>query len=401
MNQVSEVRSGRNPWLLAFCVLLVAFLAIPDPGSSIATRHDREAEQYLSLGEQFPAVGKVGLKGGDGTLIAPQWVMTAGHVARGMTRRTKGDFKVYFNGDQDVYAVTQVIVHPEFAAMGAHDIALLKLDRPVEGIAPAALYPANDELKKQIVIVGHGDSKQGTGGDWVRGGQRQAATNEVDEISDFYIMFDFDAPPEGTDLEGTAGPGDSGGPAFIMVDGQPKVAGVSSLGAPGENGPGTYGAMEHYVRVSAYKDWLAKTMQAPPAEKFVNIEDDPKKADKRGGPVIRKGGRVVRGGPGSGPRPGVRIGATDRVDEIGLIFANRNGKMQMVGKVDPWVPAQLNALNLRPPATVHSVNGVEVSSTEEFRKVFDAIGKGEELALVFHHNGETKQATLKKPKKKR
>lgn len=43
---------------------------------------------------------------------------------------------------------------------------------------------------------------------------------------------------EGTDLEGVGGPGDSGGPALLELDGRVLVAGVSSAAS---SPPGQYG----------------------------------------------------------------------------------------------------------------------------------------------------------------
>ncbi len=363
------------------------------PEECIAIRHDRDDADYVALGEQFPSVGKVG-RGGDGTLIAPQWVLTAGHVARGMARRSGGAFPVFFAIDDGEveYAVSQVIVHPDFVPMGGHDIALLKLDRPVEGIAPVALYTAHDEQGKPIVLVGHGDTKSGNGGEWVVDRKKRGATNEIDRVTDGHITFTFDAPPAGTELEGTAGPGDSGGPAFILVDDQPHLAGVSSLGQPGAKGPGTYGAIEYFVRVSTHHDWITETMQNPPAERLVNVENAEGESD--GAVVVREGptrrgaaGRVGRGGPAGPPA---------HVEGLGLLMIERNGAIQMVGRIDELVPPELNALNLRPPAQLRTLDGTAVTSLADFQARYNAIAPGTELVLMFDHNGEKKEARMTK-----
>jgi secreted trypsin-like serine protease len=90
-------------------------------------------------------------------------------------------------------------------------------------------------------------------------------------------MFRKPDDPRTTPLEGISGPGDSGGPAFITVNGKPCIAGVSSNqrielsgpppkdGSPGGNGEdvqGRYGVTEVYTRVSKYVSWIRQTMSA-------------------------------------------------------------------------------------------------------------------------------------------
>jgi secreted trypsin-like serine protease len=71
------------------------------------------------------------------------------------------------------------------------------------------------------------------------------------------LVFRFDAPPGGTDLEGISGPGDSGGPALIERDGRWQVIGVSSgQDANATSREGVYGVTEYYTRVSSYLSWL-------------------------------------------------------------------------------------------------------------------------------------------------
>jgi hypothetical protein len=87
------------------------------------------------------------------------------------------------------------------------------------------------------------------------------ATNKVTQALENYLTFSFDAPPQAMDLEGISGPGDSGGPALIEVDGKTFVVGVSSANDDrGAAGPCRYGSTEYYARVSAVAGWIEKTM---------------------------------------------------------------------------------------------------------------------------------------------
>lgn len=57
-------------------------------------------------------------------------------------------------------------------------------------------------------------------------------------------------------------PGDSGGPALVQHDGDVFVVGVSSTQSTRATGgrEGVYGVTEYYVRVSAYADWIDRTI---------------------------------------------------------------------------------------------------------------------------------------------
>ena len=63
-------------------------------------------------------------------------------------------------------------------------------------------------------------------------GQLRAATNRIETTSKFWLTFLFDHPdsnaPGLTQYEGISGPGDSGGPAFIMHGDTVFIAGISS-----------------------------------------------------------------------------------------------------------------------------------------------------------------------------
>ena len=118
------------------------------------------------------------------------------------------------------------------------------------------LYAGNDETGAIATLVGHGDTRTGRGGSWSSDFVRRAATNRVETARSGRLVFRFDEPPDATDLEGTPGRGDSGGPALLRVNGQYHVAGVSSAGTDGRYGPATYGAEDHFTRVADYLDWI-------------------------------------------------------------------------------------------------------------------------------------------------
>ncbi len=140
---------------------------------------------------------------------------------------------------------------------------MLKLGASVTGIDPIALYRESDELGKRITFVGWGDTGTGMSGPEGADGTRRGVHNVVSSVNNDWIHFLFDAPPEGDDLEGISGPGDSGGPALLEVDGQLFILGVGSSNDDfGQGIPAcTYGTTEIYARVSAHRAWIEETIK--------------------------------------------------------------------------------------------------------------------------------------------
>jgi hypothetical protein len=236
-------------------IALLGFtLAIVQP--AIIRRGDREDAKYLAAGARYSAVVALG-RAGDATLIAPQWLLTAGHVAAAVRNRASVTI-----GGRD-YPIARVVVHPEWRELGPHDVGLVQLARAVDGIAPIALNRSATERGAIATLVGHGGAGTGDSRARTEDGRARAATSRVDSVSAAWLYFSFDAPPGGTDLEGAPGPGDSGGPAIVTVNGSNFVAGVSSAGFDGRNGPGSYGAVDVFTRVSTHAAWIDSAMASP------------------------------------------------------------------------------------------------------------------------------------------
>jgi|GEM_PF-254438 len=234
-------------------LLLILFSFLSNNSDAIIIRHDRDDTRYRALASKYPQACLVGRD--VGTLIAPQWVLTAAHVAQSKRKDTS---KIKIENRE--YSIEQIYLHPDWRDGEAHDIALIKLASPVLNIEPAHLYTDHDEAGKQVVFVGFGGFGNGLTGPTTDDGIKRAATNKVDSVDADWLRFTFNDPATATDLEGISGPGDSGGPAFIERDGKLFVAGVSVFGEPGRQGRGTYGAKEAYTRVSQHIDWLSKTV---------------------------------------------------------------------------------------------------------------------------------------------
>lgn len=233
------------------------------PASALVGRDDIDDAAYVNAAvEGYDFVAAIPSLGGQpnlatGILIAPQWVLTAGHVADGMQAQGFSTVRLDRN-----YQVDNIIIHPEFYGEDEPnlmmDIALLHLTEPVEGIEPVALYRGSDENGQHITLVGYGDLGDASTGPSGSDGRARAGENIVDATLETIIAFRFDAPPAALPLEAVSAPGDSGGPALITQGEQLFVAGVSSSqDEEGGNGhPGSYGVIEYYVRVSQLADWI-------------------------------------------------------------------------------------------------------------------------------------------------
>lgn len=256
----------------------LAFTLPCSPCLGIIIRDDRLDSSYLALAADanYDPVGAwVNGSGysGSGTLIAPDWVLTAAH---NLITSSSGTFTI--NGA--AYASTEVILHPSYQSanqFAGNDIGLVHLSTPVTGVTPAVLYNGSDELNRMAVFVGFGLKGTGSTGYQSLDNLKRACENVIDGNfgnPSILLASDFDNPnsaadngfgsPTPTDLEGCVAPGDSGGGVFITIGSQTYLAGVIAFVAAADGSANSdYGDASGFGRVSAFDPWIFSKIPEP------------------------------------------------------------------------------------------------------------------------------------------
>ena len=201
----------------------------------------------------FPSVGMIGASGSEfcsGTLISETFVLTAAHCAEGV-----GDSEGNFTVGGQTYGTSGVHLHPGwdvsmFGTDGANDIALYELSQVVSSITPSPIFTGTPAVGEELTLVGFGAGGDGTSGHDGNYGTKRVGTTPIDQVTSSLIHWSFD-----NNNESNTAPGDSGGPAFLLVDGVYQVAGVTSGGDQYDAG---IGDNSYDTRVDAYQDWISQ-----------------------------------------------------------------------------------------------------------------------------------------------
>ncbi|HEY6564800.1 MAG TPA: trypsin-like serine protease, partial [Pirellulaceae bacterium] len=294
----------------------------------------------------YPSVGLVGDTSGffcTGTLIGAQFVLTAGHCADGVGN-TAGRFRV----GNTTYATSQVLVHPQYNdnAIGsdnAHDIAIYKLNQSVSGITPSPIYRAAPQVGQILTLVGFGAGGTGNAGHDGSFGTKRVGTTPIDQVTSRLIHWDFD-----NNGESNTAPGDSGGPAFLVVGGVFQVAGVTSGGDQANAGIGDH---SFDTRVDAYQSWIDPIVNASAQATVRVLASDASAAETTSNQVANPGVFTIS-------RTGSTTGALTVSFTVAGTATNGTDYSSLASQVT--IPAGQSSTTI----TVNPVNDLLVEGTE-------------------------------------
>lgn len=216
----------------------------------------------------YPAVGTLvqsilGLRASfcTGTLIAPDWVVTAAHCVKDQPAELVA-FYVGKDGNGlggTVYPAAELIYHPRYTAdtnPGAvlYDIGLVRLATPVPADVAKPYVYNRESLKKdkgrKVTFVGYGATSAPMQMPVGAGTKRRTEVN-VDRVDDLTYSLKF----EGTGVCF----GDSGGPGLSDFGKETRVISVVSTGngcVGAECDPCSEAGSNH-TRVDVFSDWIA------------------------------------------------------------------------------------------------------------------------------------------------
>lgn len=264
------------------------------PASALVYQDTNAQSAGLGAGHAFldgeaalsVALSTGGHEGCSGSLVrGGAFVLTAAHCLTddsGKPIATSIDI-LFGNSSLDVTA-TKYDLNPDWVGTisGGGDLALVKLDTPILAIPSYQLDTASTVVGNVVTLAGYGDMGAGdTGAEaHTSGTTLQFGENRFDFDYDdvpWVYEYDFDklgdnsfnvtdGPAVGTD-EADIAPGDSGGAALMLVDGEWQIVGVHefTICATDDCDPiSTFGEKAGDTSVFAYRDWLNQELAVVP-----------------------------------------------------------------------------------------------------------------------------------------
>lgn len=186
-------------------------------------------------------------------MINPYYALTAAHVVKDTITQY-----VVYKGIPYTSLVTAI--HSDFDGknMGYNDIAILRLNQPIQLDFYPELYSENNEIQKICSISGFGHTGNlSTGYDRQKDdGKKRAGSNIIHAIDRHLLICS--STDQQTSMEFLICPGDSGGGLFINK----KLAGINSCVFANDGKTNSdYGDDSGHTRISLFKEWIENSIK--------------------------------------------------------------------------------------------------------------------------------------------
>ncbi|MBL8264521.1 MAG: trypsin-like serine protease [Xanthomonadaceae bacterium] len=265
-SQSRTTRQARLALAMFAAVAATSSIAQQRPATAESLRPSAPAQRIVggslttTVQPWVAALLQNGQQGCGGSLIAPQWVVTAAHCVSGGANPTQVRLgSLYRSSGGQVISISQKIVHPGYSTSninGGNDIALLKLASPVSGITPISIAASAPGANTAVRLYGWGQTTPQQGGD--RGSEQlKQLDTQIIASSNCANYRTGDLCVRGS-TSATACYGDSGGPAIVGG----ALVGATSRAGGNNTTCGPTNAI--YTSVVYFKSWISQYVSTTP-----------------------------------------------------------------------------------------------------------------------------------------